>query len=255
MTDDANPCARAIGALAEIFLASARFAAGFEAFERGAIRLGHGCMADAPGLASEALGCDLLSAKPDSLRTHDVRERALAAEIGDASYSKAASLLARSGSQVRSATVMDRLRMAGLLRSEDGGRAARSLYVDGIVPEAEEACDETCAQTRGAYFSTQECPEGAPGKLEAKAVVGYSGEEVRAGRARRRGCVRHALAGKPEEIRSQGAAAIGERCGLASVKQVHLGADGEHWRRDGERRFPPAKTTPPTLTRSMRTGR
>ena len=198
MTDDTNPCARAIGALAEIFLASARFAAGFEAFGRDAIRLGHGCMADALGLALEALGCDLLSAKPDSLKAHDVRERALAAEIGDASYSKAASLLARSGSQVRPATVIDRLRMAGLLRSEDGGRAARSLYVDGIVPEAEEACDETCAETGGAYFSTQECPEGAPGRLEAKAMVGYSGEEVRAGRARRRGCVRHALAGKPE---------------------------------------------------------
>lgn len=55
--------------------------------------------------------------------------------------------------------------------------------------------------------------------------------------------MRHALAGKPEEIRSQGAAAIGERCGLAGVEQVHPAPDGEHWRRDGERCFPPAKTT------------
>lgn len=288
MANDTNPRARAIGALTDIFLEAARSATNFGALERDAIRLGHECMAEAIGIALEALDAELLADKPDSLKAHDIRERTLATEIGDVnfsirryrdafgcdvylladaldipygarvspgaidflveaaahvSYAKAASLLARSGSLVQSSTVMRCMRDAGLLCSEEDEANARSLYQDGVIPKAEGICEEICIEADGTYFSTQKCPEGTPKRMEVKGIVGYEGKEVLSGKVRRRGCVHHALVGKPEEVWSQAAAAIGEKYDLANIKQVHLGADGERWCRDGERYFPFAKTT------------
>lgn len=158
------------------------------------------------------------------------------------SYAKAASLLARNGSRVRPTTVMRCMRDAGLLCAEQDERNARALYVDGVVPDAETAAEEICIEADGTYFSTQRCPAGTPKRMEVKAVVGYEGKEVRAGKARRRGCVHHALVGKPEEIWSQSSAAIAEKYDLARIERVHLGADGERWCRDAGSYFPFAKT-------------
>ena len=70
MDDSTNPRARAIAALAEMFLDLAFGPEDFAAIESKAIDLGHGCMAEALGL-----------------RAHDVRARTLATEIGDVSFS------------------------------------------------------------------------------------------------------------------------------------------------------------------------
>lgn len=87
MADDADPRARATAALAEMFSEMAYRAADLHGLESESIDLGHGCMAEALGLALEALDADLFSRRPRSLKAHDVRRRTLATEMGDASLS------------------------------------------------------------------------------------------------------------------------------------------------------------------------
>ena len=287
MTDDTNPRARATGALAEIFLEAAASAGDFGSFEREALRAGHACMAEAIGIAPEALDARLLARKRRGLRVHDVRTRTLATEVGDVafsirrfrdefgrdvypladrldipygrrispgaaeflveaaervSYAKASAPLARNGSKVSPAAVMGCVREAGALCAEQDEAAARSLYADGVLPGGAEACEELCVEADGTYFSTQKCPPGTPRRVEVKAMVAYAGKEGRGGKVRRRGCVRHALVGGPGELWSQGVAAVGERCDLAKVRRVRLGADGEPWCGGAGRYFPLAET-------------
>ena len=87
MDDSTNPRARAIAALAEMFLDLAFGPEDFAAIESKAIDLGHGCMAEALGLALEAYDARLMGGRPRGLRAHDVRARTLATEIGDVSFS------------------------------------------------------------------------------------------------------------------------------------------------------------------------
>lgn len=87
MADDADPRARATAALAEMFSEMAYRAADLHGLESESIDLGHGCTAEALGLALEALDADLFSRRPRSLKAHDVRRRTLATEMGDASLS------------------------------------------------------------------------------------------------------------------------------------------------------------------------
>ncbi len=87
MEDDTNPRARAIGALAELFLPIVSDAADFAAFESAAIDAGHACVAEAMALALEALDARLMAERPRSLKCHDVRRRVLATEVGDVSFS------------------------------------------------------------------------------------------------------------------------------------------------------------------------
>lgn len=287
MHDDTNPRARAIGALAEIFFEIVVSADDLGSFERDALHIGHDCMASAIGLALEALDARLLAQKPKRLKVHDVRDRTLATEIGDVSfsvrryrdefgcdvypladaldipygarlspgahsflveaashvsYAKAASLLARNGSRVRPTTVMRCMRQAGRLCAEEDGRAALSLYRDGVVPEAETETEELCLEADGTYFRVQKQPEGAPKRMEVKALVAYGGKELRSGKVRRRGCVHHALVGRPEDIWAEGGAKIAEKYDLSKIEKVHLGADGERWCRDAERYFPLSQT-------------
>lgn len=158
------------------------------------------------------------------------------------SYAKVASLLARNGSKVRPTTVMKRMRQAGKLCAEEDGRAALSLYRDGVAPEAEAETEELCLEADGTCFRARKQPEGAPRRMEVKALVAYGGKELRLGKVRRRGCVHHALVGRPEGIWAEGGAEIAEKYHLSKVEKVHLGADGEHWCRDAERCFPLSQT-------------
>lgn len=87
MHDSSNPRARAIAALAEMFLDLSLGSESFASIESKAIDLGRGCMAEALGLALEAYDAHLLGSKPRGLRSHDIRERTLATEIGDVSFS------------------------------------------------------------------------------------------------------------------------------------------------------------------------
>lgn len=63
MDDSTNPRARAIAALAEMFLDLAFGPEDFAAIESKAIGLGHGCMAEALGLALEAYDARLMGAQ------------------------------------------------------------------------------------------------------------------------------------------------------------------------------------------------
>lgn len=84
MADDANPRARAIGALAEMFAETAFSADGFASLERSVTDVGHECPADAFALALEALDAKPLAERAPSPKVHDVRPRTLATEIGGA---------------------------------------------------------------------------------------------------------------------------------------------------------------------------
>lgn len=283
MSDDTNPRARAIGALAEMFAQIAFAACDLAALERDAIDLGHECMAEALALSLEALDARLMEDRPDGLACHDIRPRTLATEIGDVafsirryrdrfgcdvylladtldipygcrispgaceflvraaahvSYARSAELLARHGSSVRPTAVMGLMRRVGALCASEDEDAASSLYVDGVLPDAECVKEELSVEADGTYFRVQRAPEGAPRRIEVKAMVAYEGKEVRSGKARRRGCVHHALVGTPFELWSQGIARTGTKYDLARAKRVHLGADGEAWCRQAERYLP-----------------
>ena len=87
MGDSTNPRTQAIAALAELFFESACRSADLAQLESSAIDIGHGCMAEALGLALEALDARLLAQKPEGIPVHDVRSRTLATEIGDVGFS------------------------------------------------------------------------------------------------------------------------------------------------------------------------
>lgn len=70
MDDSTNPRARAIAALAEMFLDLAFGPEDFAAIESKAIDLGHGCMAEALGLALEAYDARLMGGRSRGLRAH-----------------------------------------------------------------------------------------------------------------------------------------------------------------------------------------
>ena len=71
MGDSTNPRTQAIAALAELFFESACRSADLAQLESSAIDIGHGCMAEALGLALEALDARLLAQKPEG----DLRPR------------------------------------------------------------------------------------------------------------------------------------------------------------------------------------
>lgn len=87
MANDTNPQARAIAALAELFFEKACTATSFSSLESEAMDLGHRCMREALSLALEALDAQLLAQKPSDLHVHDIRQRNLATEMGDISFS------------------------------------------------------------------------------------------------------------------------------------------------------------------------
>ena len=68
MANDTNPKARAIAAFAEMFFEKARTKTSLSDLEREAIDLGHRCMAEALGLALEALDAHLSANRPKGLR-------------------------------------------------------------------------------------------------------------------------------------------------------------------------------------------
>ncbi len=157
------------------------------------------------------------------------------------SYKKAANLLARHGSHVKATTVMKCLRDTGLLCAELDYKDAKSLYGDGVVPQASTEVEELCMEADGTYFRAQGVPKDAPKRFEVKAIVAYDGKEIKGGKVRRKGCVHHACVGSPNEIWTEGIASVGQRYDLSKIKRVHLGSDGERWCRDAEKYLPKAE--------------
>lgn len=87
MDDSTNLRTQAIAALSQMFFERACLAEDLGSLERETIDLGHECIAEALGLALEALDSRLLALKPDELHAHDVRDRTLATEVGDIHFS------------------------------------------------------------------------------------------------------------------------------------------------------------------------
>ena len=88
MDNDSSLREAAVASMAEIFLAGARGAADFAAFEDAAIAAGHSMMAEAMGRALEARDAELAAGRPAGPRMRDRRERTLATEVGDVSFSR-----------------------------------------------------------------------------------------------------------------------------------------------------------------------
>ena len=158
-----------------------------------------------------------------------------------ASYAKAADLLARHGSRVSERTVMAALRRAGDACEREDVAAAKSLYGDGVVPEAESRLNEICMEADGTWFSVQRPKPGEPRRFEVKAMCAYGGKEVRGGKVRRTRVFHHACVGAPDEFWSEGVAQMGAVFDLGGIETVHLGADGEPWCSDAGRYLPGAR--------------
>lgn len=274
MDNDSSLREAAVASMAEMFLSSARGAADFAAFEDAAMAAGHSMMAEAMGRALEARDAELSAGRPAGLRLRDLRERTLATEVGDvsfsrrryrdgsggavyllddaldlpwgsrvspgaaaflvaagtmASYARTASLLARRGSHVSATAVMGCLRSAGALCAEEDEAAAESLYSDGVVPDAERERACLLVEADGTFFSVQRPAEGAPRRVELKAMVAYEGKVAEGRKVRRVAPFHHAVVGTAGELWSQGVAAMGSRWDLSRLERVHLGGDGEPW--------------------------
>lgn len=288
MQNDTNLRTKATAVLAEIFFNSSINSLDMAEFEAAAIDIGHQCIAEAMGLALEALDEKLFKERASGLKVHDKRSRCLLTEVGDVnfsfrryrdafgnsvyplaekldipygsrvspgaseflieasahvSYQKAANLLARHGSVIRPTSVMQCLRTAGLLCAEEDEQAAISLYRDGVLPDSAEVSEELCMEADGTYFRAQGLTKGQRTRFEVKALVAYKGKRVEGGKVRRLGCVHHALVGTPNELWSEGVAAIGKKYDLSKIERVHLGGDGEKWCRNAERYLPKAEVT------------
>lgn len=169
----------------------------------------------------------------------------LVAAGAEASYARAARLLARAGgSAVSPTTAMTALRTAGALCAEKDERATRDLCEGGVLPGGGEERAELCLEADGAWFSVQRPGEGEPRRLEVKAVCAYSGKEARGGKVRRIGVARHAMVGAASEFVPQAVAAVGSRYDLSKVRRVHVGADGEPWCINAGAWLPNAEATP-----------
>ncbi len=156
------------------------------------------------------------------------------------SYAKSAKLLGRHGSHVEPTTVMNCMRKAGLLCAEQDEEIAYDLYKNGVAPEAECERESLCIEADGTYFSVQKPPEGAPKRMEVKAIVAYEGKEAEGGKVRRRGNVHHGLVGHADEIWAQGIGAVGQKYDLSKLKRIHLGGDGEAWCKNAQAYLPKA---------------
>lgn len=159
------------------------------------------------------------------------------------SYARAADLLARHGSRVSSSAVMSTMRKCGAACSEEDAAAAASLYVDGVVPDARCAPEEVRMEADGTWFSVQGAEAGAPGRFEVKAMCAYAGKEGRGGKTRRREVFHHACVGAPASFWAEAVSRMGAAFDLASLKRVHLGADGEAWCASAPRFLPHAEVT------------
>lgn len=221
MEDSTNPRTQAVAALAELFFESACRSADLAQLESSAIDIGHGCMAEALGLALEALDARLLARKPEGISVHDVRPRTLATEIGDVGFS---------------------LRRYRDRFGEDVYLLADALdipYGCRISPGAQEFLVQSASLVSYAKAAKLLARHGS----SMKAMCAYAGKEARSGKVRRLGTVHHALVGRAGELWSEGVAAVGKRYDLAKIERVHLGADGEKWCRDAGRFLPNAEVT------------
>lgn len=129
------------------------------------------------------------------------------------------------GSRVSDTTVMRSVRRAGEAIAGLEREAARSLFSDGVAPEADGVAAHVLVEADGTYVTVR----GRDSKVEVKAMVAYAGKEESAGgRVSRMDPVRLGCVGEaPGEFWRQAVAQVGTRFDLARVERVSLGTDGE----------------------------
>ena len=156
----------------------------------------------------------------------------------EVSYQRAANLLARNGSRVSATTVMNAVRRVGELCAEEDAKLAENLFANGILPDGEVESDQVLVEADGTWIRLQGVPEGAPKRVEVKALVAYGSKERVGGKTRRVNAVHHGCVASPDAFWTQGIAAIGTRFDLSKVERCHLGTDGEGWCKRGAEFLP-----------------
>lgn len=129
------------------------------------------------------------------------------------------------GSRVSATTVMRSLRRCGGAIAASEREAARSLFSDGVAPEADTAAAHVLVGADGTYVTMR----GGRPKAEVKAMVAYAGKVgSEGGRVSRVDPVRLGCVGvAPGEFWREAVAQLGTRFDLARVERVSLGTDGE----------------------------
>lgn len=160
--------------------------------------------------------------------------RSLLVEAGaEVSYQRAANLLARNGSRMSAAAVMNAVRRTGEMCAENDAALAEELFSNGVIPDAEVESAQLLVEADGTWTRLQGAREGEPGRVEIKALVAYGSKEAGGGRTRRANAVHHGCIASPGEFWTQGVAAIGTRFDLSKVEVCRLGTDGEGWCKRG----------------------
>lgn len=166
------------------------------------------------------------------------RARSFLVEAGaEVSYQRAADLLARNGSRVSAETVMRAVHGAGLMCAAEDWGSARSLFADGVAPDADGAAETVLVEADGTSFRLQGQPGGGPARVEVKALVAYESKAAEGKKTVRVRPVRHGCVGPAPAFWAEGVAAIGSRFDLSKVEKVHLGTDGEGWCKSGGKYF------------------
>lgn len=129
------------------------------------------------------------------------------------------------GSKVSATTVMRSLRRCGEAIAAREREAARSLFADGVAPEADTEAAHVLVEADGTYVTVR----GGGPKAEVKAMVAYAGKaESQGGRTSRVDPVRLGCVGvAPGEFWREAVAQVGSRFDLSRVERVSLGTDGE----------------------------
>lgn len=160
-------------------------------------------------------------------------ESLLVALASSCSYRPAADIAAETGSsRVSAACVMGCVHRAGAACREDDGRAAESMFRDGVAPAGTEVAGELCVESDGTVVRLQH--EGGERLCEIKGMAAYAGKE-RAGargtakKARRVSPVSFGCVGTPSEMWTEGIAAVGSACDVTKARRVHSGFDGAGW--------------------------
>lgn len=153
----------------------------------------------------------------------------------EVSYAKAAYLLELSGgSSVSARSVMGILRKSGSRCAQDDTAAAHELFVNGVLPDAEENAKELYLEADGTYIPLQDGTD-----VEIKACVAYAGKTA-GSKVERIAPVRHGCVGRPTEFWPQAIGVVGQRFDLSKVEVCHTGFDGESWCKQGGDYLPSA---------------
>ena len=182
---------------------------------------------------------------PRSARVSPAAASTLVSLATNCSYARAASTLADMGGSAVSATcVMSLVRAAGARCAEQDAALSAALFGDGVLPGGGRECESLCVEADGTWFSVQGPDRERAARCEVKAVVAYAGKEAsRSGRVSRDGVARHACVAPAGAFMPEAVAAVGTAYDLSSVREVHVGCDGEPWCAQVGEWFPGARAT------------